>query len=150
MQVRTGGLPANPISFADAMQLLEPLMGRHYPELEARRALVTAAADERLTGYGRPERASHYDVIQPWLWPHGRIEPDGYGNYDLRFNFNGILSAWRDVHFAAADIARLRDFLLPTGAAPWPALPENQCRRDRAGAVVGGPSVHRSGGSSAK
>lgn len=119
-----GGLPHDAISFANAIHILAPVMGRHYPELEARRALVAAVADERLAGYGRPDRASHYDLIQAWLWPHGRIESDGRGNYDLRFNFNGIPSAWCDIHFSTAEIERLRDYLIPTCAAPQQALLE--------------------------
>jgi hypothetical protein len=132
MNVRTGGLPEDAFSFAQAIALLAPIMGQHYPELEARRALSEGAAAETLTGYGRPDRASHYDALQASLWSWCKIVPDGQGNYDLRCNHRGIMSASCDIHFSRVDVERYRDYLTANRSASF-ANPMAATEQDPAG-----------------
>ena len=118
MRSVAGGLPDDDINFADAMRLLAPIMGQHYPELEAKRALIAGVKDERLTAFGRPDRATHYDTVQASLWGWCEIVPDGRGNYDLRCNHKGLMSASCDIRFSRADVERYRDWLIGSRRPP--------------------------------
>lgn len=121
MRVRSGGLPDDAISFAQAIEMLAPIIGRHYPERDARRAIAESAADERLTGYARSDHAQHYDKLDASLWKWCKVVENGRGNYGLSCNYHGIVSASRDIHFSRADVERLWDYLIetrnPLGAA---------------------------------
>ena len=118
MRVRTGGLPDDPVNFTQAMQILTPIMGRHYSELEARRALAQGASDERLTTYARPNHAQHYETRPASLWRWCEVRPDGRGNYEFACNHNGIVSIDQDIHFSRGEVERLRDYLVESRATP--------------------------------